>query len=90
MTGRGSRPAEEGREDRREGSRRSSPAADGLAAVVERAGRVYIGARPSELGMQRGDAFIRFTGFVEQDGQGATPALDSVGSFAELATLVAE
>jgi hypothetical protein len=69
-------------------SPRSSPASDGFTAVADRVGRVYIGTRPSELGMQRGDAFIRFTGFVEQDGPIATPALDSVASFAELATLV--
>lgn len=70
-------------------SRRASAGLEeGLSPLVDRAGRVYIGARPSELGMQRNDAFIRFTGFVEQDGHIATPALDSVGSFAELATLV--
>jgi hypothetical protein len=69
--------------------RRSSSATDGFTSVAGRDGRVYVGARPPELGMQRGDAFIRFTGFVEQDGKVSTPALDSVGSFAELATLVA-
>jgi hypothetical protein len=68
--------------------RRSSRPADGFAGAAERADYVFIGTRPPELGRQRGVPFVSFTGFVEQDGHLGTPALDSVGSFAELATLV--
>jgi hypothetical protein len=67
---------------------RARGAAAGRRPVAERAGTVYVGAQVPELGMERGDAFIRFAAFVQQEGRLATPALDSVGSFAELATLV--
>jgi hypothetical protein len=63
--------------------RRSARTADGV-------GCVFIGARPPEFGMQREDAFIRFTGFVQQEGIPHTEALDTIGSYAELAALVAE
>jgi len=56
---------------------------------ASRLGRVFIGARPPEFGVRSEDAFIRYTGFVQQDGAVATPILDSVASYAELALLVA-
>jgi hypothetical protein len=71
-------------------ARRRGGRLSGYRAASDDVGCVFIGARPPEFGMQPEDAFIRFTGFVQQEGVPQAQMLDSVGSYAELVTLVAE
>jgi hypothetical protein len=65
---------------------RASTIVHGVGSTTDRAGRLYVGTRQSELLVDGArDAFVRYTGFVTHEGSSTAT---SVASFAELAELV--